>query len=303
MAVAVPLRGQRLLARRVWVLAFGVLNTYSRTNMLNEGSPFLNVLDTLLGDRRKDTLYPCIRDLVEHGLDLARFAAGERTPQRQDITQYLAAWSRHAGLSEAEASAWLVDYCIARLAVLSRRTPAALRHSTKSNLRYIYRSAVPFLCHGANNPFRAHCRPDCPVYADMHAKLRAKVLELAQPRPAIRPPAPVIVSLPVKVANLEQFQTGLRLALEEVQKGTKMRRIVELLNKRGLKTRTGREWKYAILRNELQALKKAHVSAQDGGQGASPPERPNAEPGAALNGGPATPVANSGGAEGPLSVS
>ena len=246
--------------------------------MPNEGRPFLSVLDAMLGDRGQDTLYPCIRDLVEHGLDLARFAAGERTPQRQDITQYLAAWSRHAGLSEEEASAWLVDYCVALLAVLSMRTPAALRHSTKSNLRYIYRSAVPFLCHGANNPFRAHCRPDCPVYADMHAKLHAKASELAQPRPVVSPPAPVIVSLSVKVANLEQFQTGLRLALDEVRKGTKMRRIVELLNERGLKTRTGRKWQYAILRKELQNVK----NSQD-----APP-----------NDGPATPLDNSEGSGG-----
>jgi hypothetical protein len=270
--------------------------------MLNEGRTFLNVLDTLLGGRGKDTLYPCIRDLVEHGLDLARFAAGERTPQRQDITQYLAAWSRHAGLSEEEASAWLIDYCVARLVAISRRTPAAVRHSTKSNLRYIYRSAVPFLCHGANNPFRARCHPDCPVYADMEAKRQAKAIEMAQPRPAFRPPDPVIVSLPVKVANQEQFQTGLRLALDEVRKGTKMPRIVELLNKRGLKTRTGREWKYGILRNELLASKNAHVPPQDGSQGASPPERPNAED-AAPKGGPATSVGNSGVTEGPPSMS
>jgi hypothetical protein len=250
--------------------------------MLNEGRPFLNLLDTLLGGRGKDTRYPCILDLVEHGLDLARFAAGERPPQRQDITQYLAAWSRHAGLSEEETSAWLIDYCVTLLTPLSRRTPAAVRHSTKSNLRYIYRSAVPFLCHGADNPFRAHCCPECPVYADMQAKRHAKAIELAQPRPVVRPPAPMIVSLSVKEANQEQFQTGLHLALEEVQKGTKMRRIVELLNERGLKTRTGREWKYAILRNELLALKNAHVPPQGGGQGASPAERPNTEPSAAL---------------------
>lgn len=269
--------------------------------MLNEGRPFLNLLNTLLSDRGKDTLYLCILDLVEHGLDLARFAAGERPPQRQDITQYLAAWSRHAGLSEEESSAWLIDYCITLLTRLSRRTPAAVRHSTKSNLRYIYRSAVPFLCHGANGPFRAHCCPECPVYADMQAKREAKAIELAHPR--VRPPTPVIVLLPVKVANQEQFQTGLRLALEEVRKGTKIGRIVELLNERGLKTRTGREWKYAILRNELLALKNAPVPPQGGGQGASPPERPNAEPSAAPNSGPGASDGNSGVTEGPPSVS
>jgi hypothetical protein len=261
--------------------------------MANEGKHFLGLLDATLGEGGQNTLYPCIRDLVEHGLDLARFAAGDRTPQRQDVTQYLAAWSRHAGLSEEQASAWLVDYCVALLASLSSRTPAAIRHSAKSNLRYIYRSSIPFLCHCEKNPFRANCRPDCPVYADMQAKLHAKASELAQPFP--RPPAPVIKHvLRVKESCMEQFQTGLRIALEEDRKGTKMRRIVEILKERGLKTRTGREWKYAILRNELLTLKNSQVPPQDGRQGACPMEHPNAELGPAPNDGPMVQFGNSG---------
>ena len=224
-----------------------------RTHMTNGGRPFLSILDTTLGDQGRERIYPCIRDLVEHGLDLARFVAGEITPQRQDITQYLAAWSRHAGLSEEESSRWLIDYCIDMLSSLSTRTPAAIRHSTKSNLRYIYRSEVPFLCECANNRFRAQCSNDCPVFADMQAKLRDRASEALHPRPIPRPQVPLIEPvLPVKKVYREQFETGLRLALEEVQKGAKMRRIVEFLNERGLKTRTGRPWKYAILRNELR---------------------------------------------------
>lgn len=258
--------------------------------MSNEGRPFLNVLDTLLGGRGQDTLYLCIWDLVEHGLDRARFATGEITPQRQDITQYLAAWSRHAGLNEEETSAWLIDYCVAVLATLSKRTAAAIRHSTKSNIRYIYRSAVPFLCHGANNPFRAHCSPDCPVFNDMQAKLRAKAIEALQPRP---PPPVIEPVLPVKEVYLKQFQTGLRLALDEIRKGTKMRRIVELLNGRGLKTRTGREWKYAILRNEILALKNSPSPPPDGPQRDCPPEPPHADPDAPPHDGPATALTSS----------
>jgi hypothetical protein len=136
------------------------------------------------------------------------------------------------------------------------------------------------------------------VYADMEAKRQAKAIELAQPRPAVRPPVPVIVSLSVKAANQEQFQTGLRLAQNEIRKGTKMPRIVELLNERGLKTRTGREWKYAILRNEILTLKNSPLPPQDGCQGACPPERPNAEPDAPPHDGPATPLHNSEGSGG-----
>jgi hypothetical protein len=175
--------------------------------MTNGGTPFLSILDTMLGDRGTDTIYPCIRDLVEHGLDLARFSAGEITPQRQDITQYLAAWSRHAGLSEEESCGWLIDYCTIMLSSLSPRSPAAIRHSTKSNLRYIYRSAVPFLCQCANNRFRAQCSSDCPVYADMQANLRAQASEALHPRPVDRPPAPLVEPvLPVKEVYLKNSQ-------------------------------------------------------------------------------------------------
>lgn len=245
--------------------------------MPDQETAFLSKLDALLGDRIKETLYPCIRDLVEHGLDLTRFPAGEIAPQRQTLTQYLAAWSRHAGLSEEESRGWLIDYCVARLAVLSKRTPAAIRHSTESNLRFIYRSAVPFRCRCANNPFRADCRNDCPVHADMQAKLRAEAAEALQPKPLIRSPAPLPETvLPVKKANLEQFQAGLRLAREEIQKGTKLPKIVELLSERGLKTRTGRKWKYAILRNELQNWERAQVPSPPGDPSANLRERPAA---------------------------
>lgn len=228
--------------------------------MTNRGRPFLSILETILGERGRETIYPCIRDLVEHGLDLARFSDGEVKPQHQDITQYLAAWSRHAGLSEEESSSWLIDYCIATIASLTTRSPAAIRHSAKSNLRYIYRSAVPFLCQCANNRFRAQCSGDCLVYADMQANLFAKASEVSDPKPVAGSHVPLIEPvLPIKKVYLEQFQTGLRLALDEVQKGTKVRHIVDILNERGLKTRTGRKWGYAILRNELGNLKNSHV--------------------------------------------
>jgi len=244
--------------------------------------PFLITLNALLGDRGQDKIYLCIRDLVENGLDLTRFSAGELRPQRQDLTQYLAAWSRHAGLSEEESRGWLMDYCVLMLASISSRSPAAIRHSTKSNLRYIYRSAVPFLCQCDNNPFRARCSPDCPVYADMQAQLRAKAIEALNPKPYVRPPLPVPVPKPVRVPVLpvkkvyqEQFATGMRLALEEVKKGAKLGSIVDFLNAHGLKTRTGRKWQNEILRNELQRLKRAHASSPSGPEGADGPGCPD----------------------------
>lgn len=258
----------------------------------------------MLGKRGEDTIYPCIRDLVEHGIVLARFSAGEITPQRQDITQYLAAWSRHAGLGEEESGGWLIDYCVAMHASTSSRTPAAIRHSTKSNLRYIYRSAVPFHCECANNRFRASCSSDCSVYAGMQARLRTQASEALHPRPVAFPQAALIEPvLPVKEVFLKQFQAGLRLALAEVQKGTKMPRIVEILNERGMKTRTGKKWQYAILRNELRNPKNSLFPPQDGCNSAGLPECHDAEQDAPPNGGSATPLGNSRLTEGPPSAS
>lgn len=214
-------------------------------------------LDSVLGHRSHDTVYPCIRDLIENGLDPARFSAGEHIPHHQDLTQYLAAWSRLTGLSEEESRSWLTDYCIVTLGPNSRKTPAAIRHRTKSNLRYIYRSAVPFLCRCESNHFRARCGVECPVYAEMQEKLRVKALAALNPIPMRPAPEPIVTEpyIPLKKLNSEQFKTGMSLALDEFGKGTKPLRIVEILNERGLKTRTGRTWTIANFRKELEGLK------------------------------------------------
>ena len=218
---------------------------------------FLPLLETRLNESNKDALYPCIRDLLMHGLDLARFSDTERKPQRQDITQYLAAWSRHAGLNEDESENWLIEYCVVMLGSLSKRTAAAIRHSTKSNIRSIYRAEVPFLCQCDTNPFRAECSSVCPVHADMQAMLQAKAAEALIVKPYIRPAAPVFEERAVKKVNLQQFQAGQSLILEEIQKGTKLQQIVDLLNERGLKSKTGKEWKYGLVSLEVKKLQLA----------------------------------------------
>ena len=134
-------------------------------------TPFLTNLRTLLGDRGQDVIYPCIQDLVENGLTAARFSPADRIPTRQDVTQYIAAWCRHAGLNEEDCRGWLVEYAVVMLSSISRTSPSGIRHSTKSNVRYIYHGNIPFICECDENPFRAQCSINCPVYADMQARL------------------------------------------------------------------------------------------------------------------------------------
>ncbi len=64
--------------------------------------------------------------------------------------------------------------------------------------------------------------------------------------------------LPVKALYREQFEQALEFARLEIKKGTKRKRIPQLLDDQGLKTRTGRKWTYAILLSELSKTKKAH---------------------------------------------
>lgn len=142
-----------------------------RKDMIVKNAPFLTGLKTLLGNRGGEIIYPCIEDLVSHGLNLASFSSGDHVPSRQDVTQYLATWCKHAGLSQEECREWLIGYCVVMLSSISKTSLSGIRHSTKSNVKYIYQADIPFMCNRDNNPFRAQCRGDCPEYDGLQASL------------------------------------------------------------------------------------------------------------------------------------
>jgi len=226
---------------------------------MSEKKSFLTALTEVLGDRGTQRIYPCIGDLVGNGLVLSRFSAGEHTPQRQDITQYLAAWCRHADLTAEECRTWLTEYCVDVLSSISKTSLSGIRHSTKSNVRYIYRSEVRFVCERKENRFKAKCSANCPAYADSGAKADHKPErpsnEVRHTQVEERVETTV---LPVKAIYREQVEQALEFMRLEVKNGTKRKRILQLLDERGLKTRTGRKWTYSILQFELAKMKKAH---------------------------------------------
>ncbi len=212
-------------------------------------------LTTLLGESGREAIYPCIGDLVVNGLQVSRFAPSDHVPNRQDVTQYLAAWCRNARVSEEACQTWLSDYAVSTLAAVSKSSPAGIRHSTKSNVKYTYRSERPFVCALEGNKFRAECSKACRVYDEMVIRAAATAADsltaLSHPPPA--PPSVIFVPA-VKDVYREQFQAARQLVSSELAKGTKKSAIRDLLEQQGMKTRTGRAWTYPILVAEIRKL-------------------------------------------------
>ncbi len=58
--------------------------------------------------------------------------------------------------------------------------------------------------------------------------------------------------VPVKEKYRDQFEKAWEVVLDSINKGVAIKNIVTVLNERGLKTRTGREWTFSILQAELK---------------------------------------------------
>ena len=222
---------------------------------------FWDKLRALLGDRGEDALFPCIQDLVTSGLQTSRFSPAEGVPNRQDVTQYLAAWSRFAGLDQETCRRWLSDYAVAMLSPISKSSPSGIRHSTKSNVKYIYRDEVAFACGCEANQFRARCSDTCPVYEEMKRKpVKAKDEGASAVRHAFPDELAELAPARLKERYQEQFQAATELLRRELEKGTKRATIVDILNQRRMKTRTGREWTVGILSAEIRKLPSGTAS-------------------------------------------
>ena len=219
--------------------------------------PFLEKLTALIGAVGREAIFPCIGDLVMNGLQVSRFAPSDHVPNRQDVTQYVATWCKDVRLSEDAARTWLCDYAVSALAPLSNSSPSAIRHSTKSNVKYNYGSDRPFVCGREGNRFRADCSRTCPVYNEMQtreAKTTADSLAAMERRHAGAPATDARAS--VKEVHREQFLSAMQLVSRELSKGTKKTGILALLKQQGAKTRTGREWTYGILDSEIRKLSR-----------------------------------------------
>ncbi len=228
--------------------------------MLFNTSRHLKAVKKILKSRPTNSLFLCVKDLVRNGLTLSRFAGEKHKPSRQDITQFIATWFKHIGLSADECQDWMIEYCLDVLSVISSSSRSQIRHSTKSNIKYIYRADVTFDCGCENNPFKALCDRNCPVYDEMYEKYKERMeMETNKTYEIIRetPEKKVIFQpLSVKEQYRDQFEKALESIDNYIKQGIAKKEIVKLLNEHELKTRTGRKWTYPLLQVELKRQNK-----------------------------------------------
>lgn len=255
------------------------LESQGTHNLEATGAPHARLLTDLrrrLTERSGTPVFPCIEDLVLNGLDRARAKTEPFPPDRQSVTQYVAAWCRFVGLDHDSCLEWLTDYAITVLSAISRRTPAAIRHSTKGNVRYIYLAEVPFVCGREENPFGARCSDTCPAYLEMAGKPCPPWPGgwLPGQRPLPPPPPPPAHTVPVKERFKGEFAAAIALIKEELANGTKTKTILAMLQERNMKTRTGRPWSSGSLSQQVARLRPKR-SKIPGLQFPPDPQQPN----------------------------
>ncbi len=226
------------------------------------------MLKTILtkNEKNESQLFVCIEDLVSNGLTLSRFPGNESTPDRQDVTQFIAAWFKFIGVPKETCLEWLLTYSIDVLSEISSSSASRIRHSTKSNVKYIYGSDVSFDCGCENNRFRAPCLKSCPVYAGMrekvHQAMKKRQEEEKRLEEIARETAEAVKIQQEKVEKKvgkkekykEQFDKAMELAVDLRTRGYRKTQILERLIKEDFKTKLGMKWTYNVLLSELKTI-------------------------------------------------
>ena len=212
-------------------------------------------LTKILDDAQKQKIYTCMLDLLSNGIVAERFKAGESFPSRQDVTHFILAWLKHNGVPADRCRNWMIRYCERKLSPISSSSPSRIRHSTKSLIKYIYRSEdVSFDCGCEQNKLKAACEPNCPIYGEMKDKYQIRMNQLKDAinyvRPKDQPPAEPL--LQVRERYKEQFEKAMDVVREHLNQVSTLDEMKRYLNDQGYKTRTGKPWTIAILHNEIK---------------------------------------------------
>ena len=214
-------------------------------------------LTKILDDGQKQKIYSCIQDLLSIGIVPERFKAGEPFPSRQDVTHFILAWLKHIGVPADRCRNWMIRYCERELSKISSSSPSRIRHSTKSLIKYIYRSEdVSFVCGCEQNKLKAACEPNCPIYGEMKHKHQIRMKQLYDDIHYVRPRVQPSVEPPLQVRERykEQFDKAMEVVKEHLNQVSSIDEMTQYLNDQGYKTRNGKSWTSSTLRNETKKL-------------------------------------------------
>ncbi len=214
-------------------------------------------LTKILDDAQKQKIYCCILDLLSVGIVPERFKADESFPSRQDVTHFILAWLKHIGVPADRCRSWIIGYCEKELSKISSSSPSRIRHSTKSLIKYIYRSeAVSFDCGCEQNKLKAACEPNCPIYGDMKHRHQIRMKQLYDDIHYVRPRVQPSVEPPLQVRERykEQFDKAMEVVKGHLNQVSCIDEMTQYLNDQGYKTRNGKSWTSSTLRNETKKL-------------------------------------------------
>jgi len=214
-------------------------------------------LTKILDDDQKQKIYSCIQDLLSNGIIPERFKADESFPTRQDVTHFILAWLKHIGVPADRCRNWIIRYSEKELSQISSSSPSRIRHSTKSLIKYIYRSeAVSFDCGCEQNKLKAACEPNCPIYGEMKHKHQIRMKQLYDDMHYVRPKVQPSVEPPLQVRERykEQFDKAMEVVKEHLNQVSCIDEMTQYLNDQGYKTRNGKSWTSSTLRNETKKL-------------------------------------------------
>jgi hypothetical protein len=210
-------------------------------------------LKKILNNVQKQKIYVCIQDVMTNGIVAERFKAGDLFPTRQDVTHFILAWLKHIGVSADKCRNWIIRYCERELSQISSSSTSRIRHSTKSLIKYIYRSEdVSFDCGCEQNKLKAACESNCPVYGEMKNKHETRMKQLHDDIHNVRPKIQLPVELPLQVKERykEQFDKAMEVVREHLNQVSSVDEMTLYLNDQGYKTRTGKPWTVSTLRRE-----------------------------------------------------
>ena len=214
-----------------------------------------------LDDREQQRIYACIQDILCNGIVSARFKSAESLPSRQDVSRFILVWLKEIGVSADRCRNWIIEYSTRVLSRISSSSPSRIRHSTKSLIKFIYRSdQVSLYCGCEQNILKAACDPYCPIYDEMQSRRRQDRLNKANQH--IRPMVQSFSepSLSVKERYKEQFDKAMTVVKDRLSRVSTLDELNRYLNDQGFKSRTGRPWTTSILRNEIKVHQLSFTS-------------------------------------------